>query len=1856
MNLGSYLLFVDYKPPRLAVINRISDTEVEYDWHDEFGGRKRGVLVKYCPKDFADLGTYKQNRIYGYLKGASDRNEQKALFAGMVTELRARESAALIQAVVQGNFNGSSSYDTSVESLARRVPDDEFGSTYLHLAARSGTLDKIPGLNLRDPAMNLTDAQGLSVMDTWLRYKHEKAATSKASVHIESSNSAEEIGNYGAKPPAREVGTTPPIPAHSESHDQEIPRFYADKLLSSINGNTPLPAGITKYDLVKAIPGDQAKTTFIHVAAGKGELRRFSSELVTAEMMLVKDISGRTPLHRAIKRQVFDRVPLRLCTRETLSAADNKGVSVLDLLIKNDLTGLLPESLLASISSFNEPLLIQAIRSRDFKSAPFRNLDLLSSFPTAFEFDGSWYHWLGSNGHLGDVPAESLGDQVLALKDSHGRNPLHVSVAEYGMDYLPTSWKAVENFLVSDYNGRTPFHDLASLDGLGGATPELFTREVLAIKDHDDVSVADVIEDHHQTELLPEYLRWMSRKKALLKLHELLNDDFTNAEKVWNKQLHLVINQEEFNQCRTGFVRKWLQRYPDLILDDEQAAAVAEWGSHIQVTARAGSGKTRTLVARTLFHITHCRIPASSILILAFNKKAVEEIRERLSKGLSEEQMPHVLTFHALSHRIVRPQENLIYDEGDTKEGQVFSTTIQRIIDEQTRSGPFEAKLRELMEARWEANLNRIIEMGFNLPQEEFLALRVTLPRTTMDGRRVDTEAHKHIGNALLRLGIGYGYRPAIHRAAGVAYAPEFSHYHKETDQRFLIEVLGGASAQTNAARDAFWKSERSANAHLVQFAEADCLDPDAVLERVAQELTNRGIIANPMSDDELWLLLRDDVIRDFTKAVRGFVSRCQKELISPDRLDGMLPDADPELWFIIRCSNQSVRQLNVQGLQVRFWRLCSEIYKRYRQFLAESHQKDFDQLMLNAAEMIRDGRTGFKSARGNGDICQIRHLLIDEFQDFSHLFDELRKAIVARSPEANFFCVGDDWQAINKFAGSNLRYFTGFHETFEPSVRKLITRNYRSCRRIVEIGNQVMSGQGEPSIPSSKEQGNVWRMEVGGCGNLTEAEEAVVEELGDDALAILRIASDCTSRRETVAILTRTNSVSTPEGTHKLERWQDKLRSFLPEKDRLLLEVSTTHGYKGKEADTVILLDPEAYPFVHSDSIFATIFGDTLDSIENDERRLFYVGVTRPRKTLFLLSYPARYQKPRPYEILFLKGHYPPSFDINRLQSNLLCGSRIVLRLTNRNRYGQSGGTFPLKDRLKAQEYKWNEDTKVWSKFLEQGSINSPFECVQYLNARPWVRDADDIVATFAWEDQKHGFRIERGQVLPDTADSTPSGSAFMGGPKPPFPIQEPPAFAQNHGRPQTADASNPSCNGKFETNVVGMRYDGRNQNASHLKTGDELFLRREPLNRYDRNAIEVLTSEGVQIGFISRNVAFYIARALDEQGGIWIAKVASIWKLAPPQFVGYLQISFDLPPGVSIPADFDSSSQVEDNPFASTRPSSAPQAERLAPATPPASRPSDKPQLSPQAPDSDRIPWGKAQAPPAVSGGLTQAQEDGLALLGDSRLRAIIGELYRAGACPWPVIGYEGRSPTEHSTDSMLEVAWPDQKIGIYLPTHNVTSFAAQGWVILPATAVSVDMLRSILSSAISSPSEVPRSQAQVDPASVSASQSDSSERMDRAILEALTAKQREELENLLEPRLAPIIAEMYLSGCSDWPEIGYEGRDASGRCTGSMLEVAWLDFKIGIAIPENDFRSFEQAGWTILPAATASASELRNLFKARMESTTPAGAMPPTQSIANQNDNAEIPSSKDFTDRNIRIQHGQFHDEQPDDDIPF
>lgn len=1645
---------------------------------------------------------------------------------------------------------------------------DENGDSPLHKAARSGRIREFPIQKLPLSFFQQRNNQGESVISL-----------------------------------AAAMGNLNQLPNHILEHN---PIYIHKRIMDWIySKDKTLPDDLLNPEIWKIPVSDNYQNSvYLHLAARKRLLHMFPDSLLTNSNLNAEDATGQTPLSIAIslgitpnfvkkisndfnwdhtlnlpekptyyhllaqhkQLQLIDHVPLN-----ALLIKDRSGATVLDILHRENALYVVSEEFrwhqknylesrakdliaLGQIDAipkdFNWSLRMQDGKTPLHHAAYSGTLHLLpseafseASIKGTDETGLSPLHIAAATGKLRNLPSELLTPEHLSRPDKSGRTPCHIAISAGHLEKLPLNTLSQGLLLISDNEGVTCFHLGAAKQGLGGIPVSLFSREVLLAKDKAGQSVADIIEKHGNTPLIPPHLRNFSKARALVRLKECFSQDFVSAAGLHANELAELINLEEFQLQRRNFVLEWSKNYPDLVLDEEQADAVAEYGPHVQVTARAGSGKTRTLVARALFQIQHCRIPASSILTLAFNKKAVEEIRQRLGKFLSEDQMPHVLTFHALAYRIVKPAEDLIFDEGETKEGQVFSTTIQRIIDEGMRSGVWEKKLRELMQARWLGDLVRIIFMGFNLPQEDFLAFRARLPRYTMDGRRVDTEAHKNVGNALLRMGLRYSYQRVIHRAAGCRYAPDFSHYHKEKDQQFLIEILDQTPTPFDVARQAFWNSDRSTHSHLLQLAAEDCEDPDATMERVARELTSLGLAASPMSDDELWLVLRDDTIRRFTKAAKGFISRCQKEMISPEWIEKRIPPTDPALWISVETSpNRFVRYPSLEGMQIRFWRLSSMIYRRYLEVLAESKQTDFDQVMLDAAGKIQDGKTSFSSSSGRGDIRHIKHVLIDEFQDFSHLFNELRKSIIAQSPYAKFFCVGDDWQAINKFAGSDLRYFTDFTQTFEPSARKMITRNYRSCSKIVEIGNRVMTHMGEPSVSNSSEQGNIWHVEVPYFGSLSAAEECVVEELGDDALAILRIASDSTSRGESVAVLSRTITVGTPESMDKLETWQKRLRSFLPEKDRSLLEVSTTHGYKGKEADVVILLDPEAYPFIHPDAIFNMIFGDTFETIRNDEKRLFYVGVTRPKKALFLLSRRLKYEVKDPSsEIEFLKNSYPQRFDINQLKSNLLSGSRVVVRIMNQNGIYGNVGTYALKDHLKQTEFIWKEERKHWLTILEPGSVNSPFECVQYLNAQPWIKDADGIIVSFTWEDQKHQFKIDSGNIVLDNSIHTAlsafqpmdrsNSSSFSRGfrnaeSRQPvgieneksniviessdtqtisLPIIQPTQPVSRDSKSEQVLPPSPvPSQGVFRTGVVGMSYEGRMKKAEHLKTGDFVKLQTEPKNRHDRNAIQVVTTDGVQIGYLSKHVASRLAPFLDSWGGLYPAKVISVWKQPVPHFHVAVQICFPLPPGAVIPRELDHQSQWDDDPFVTS-----------------GKEPKNTPFIDSYAEASDH---------------------------------------------PDPV----------------------------------------------------------------------------VEPITVS--------------YEGLSQSQRQDLDNLLEPRLAPIIAELYLSGSSDWPQIGYEGRDANNICTGSMLEVAWLDFKVGIALPENDCRSFELAGWPILPAASATVSELRSLFQKGAARVSPIHATSSAEPHVEQSPTGTKMSEEDFIDTIKRIRSGSFYDEEADDDIPF
>ena len=339
---------------------------------------------------------------------------------------------------------------------------------------------------------------------------------------------------------------------------------------------------------------------------------------------------------------------------------------------------------------------------------------------------------------------------------------------------------------------------------------------------------------------------------------------------------------------------------------------------------------------------------------------------------------------------------------------------------------------------------------------------------------------------------------------------------------------------------------------------------------------------------------------------------------------------------------------------------------------------------------------------------------MIDEYQDFSYLFDNFLGTIKKLCPDATIFAVGDDWQAINAFAGSDVKYFNGFLDRYDDARRYNITTNYRSLVEIVEASNRLMECF-DSSYPVKSARNKGANMQLGYVQDLQMFPyEQKVANNDVRIAAYLRLAQSFLDEGKTVAFLSRTNK--------EIENLEDYLRSFFPREKRDLISVSTTHKYKGKQREAVVVIDAEIgkYPLINPSWIFNRIFGDTINKIIDDERRLFYVAITRAKDDLILLTTrneesPFFDDMPRIPELSWNK--YPP---LRKNGSD--SSSHVKVIISNRPGY-KYYPTANIKGLLKAAGYKYNGDG-TWYKYYPQIK-----DILSVLLCEPWAISADNII-----------------------------------------------------------------------------------------------------------------------------------------------------------------------------------------------------------------------------------------------------------------------------------------------------------------------------------------------------------------------------------------------------------------------------------------------------------------------------------------------------------------------------------------------
>ena len=692
-------------------------------------------------------------------------------------------------------------------------------------------------------------------------------------------------------------------------------------------------------------------------------------------------------------------------------------------------------------------------------------------------------------------------------------------------------------------------------------------------------------------------------------------------------------------------------------------------------------------------------------------------MKERINKEQTVT-VPHVMTFHALAYALVKPDKILLDEPED---GENRSQLLQDVVNQYLRDSDYTDQIRDLMIEHfrddWERHEDwqRIVSEGYGQEAAEILRYRRSLTRRTLDRKYVKSFGEKVIANFLFEHGIEYKYERAFWWN-GRKYRPDFT-IPTGNNRGVIIEYFGlkgdpEYDAMSEDKRN-YWRDKPRWK--LIEFFpyQLKNKEVDGFGNLLKETLEAHGIPCNRLSEEEIWAKIKDDTIYHFTAIVKGFIQHCRKLALTPDQLAGTIRNYE--------C---------VSRIEVPFLNLAQLLYATYLEQLhsSEEEAEDFDGLLQKAAELVATGKTDFERKSGEGDLKRIRFVMIDEYQDFSALFYQLMEAVRQQNPRARFFCVGDDWQAINGFAGSDLRFFRDFEQLFEEAHTLSVATNYRSSQLIVNVGNALMQGHGTSARAHKTTIGKVQIADL----DALEMTSQEVKDHPDDKLtpAVLRLVNKAINNHKNVLLLSRKKTGLPWEKHYKteLDQFLEQLRSHLPKNHAEKVEILTAHKSKGLEKNVVIILDavPQCYPLIHPDSIFTRIFGSNIDRVTAEERRLFYVALTRAEQDLFILT---EADNVSPFLEDLEKTIEMPRLDWSDYPATLSPSSDAIITIRVGNQKGGFGkGTYAIKDLLKAEGYGWDGESKVWQ--TTEPAANFSFAMFQ--SKVTWSYNAEGIEVRF--------------------------------------------------------------------------------------------------------------------------------------------------------------------------------------------------------------------------------------------------------------------------------------------------------------------------------------------------------------------------------------------------------------------------------------------------------------------------------------------------------------------------------------------
>lgn len=632
-------------------------------------------------------------------------------------------------------------------------------------------------------------------------------------------------------------------------------------------------------------------------------------------------------------------------------------------------------------------------------------------------------------------------------------------------------------------------------------------------------------------------------------------------------------------------------------LDYDQINAIVRDNKNELVIASAGSGKTTTIVGKIKYLIENMNLKADDILVLSFTKASADEMKNRIENEVK--QNVNACTFHKLGLDILRNNAK------DTI--NVCEKSVYKII-----AGKFKNYLNnklylEKLIHYWSCDrIETKDEFDFTdiTSYRDFLR---TNPPTTLKRETVKSFGELEIANFLLINNVKYeyeaNYKYNTYTDSHMQYKPDF--YLPDYD--IYIEYFGinkegkvapyfksnnGIDPNANYNESIKWKRKihEENKTTMIESYYYEKKDGN-LIENLKKNLSKNNVVLQEQNYQEIWNNIKKDNI-----GIENEICNLFSTIIN------LIKSNDYSINYVRELCKNNTNNYTILDL-------LTPLYNYYNKYLVENNEIDFND-MINLAT---------KKISKNEYIHKYKFIIVDEYQDISKSRFNLLNAM-RKQNDYKLFCVGDDWQSIYRFNGSDVGLITNFKKYWGKSYITSINNTYRFSDKLAQISsNFIMRNPNQiikyiHGLPSDE-----FPLSVVNIKNENKVDEIIEKfilniENGSSVLLLGRYKHDINylknSKRFTTNYDNSTGNIIVKSNIRK----------------DIKIEFMTIHRSKGLQSDYVIILNNKSsglgFPNKIEDSAVVKLLLEKSDNYPySEERRLFYVAITRAKKKVILIT-----------------------------------------------------------------------------------------------------------------------------------------------------------------------------------------------------------------------------------------------------------------------------------------------------------------------------------------------------------------------------------------------------------------------------------------------------------------------------------------------------------------------------------------------------------------------------------------------------------------------------------------------------------